>query len=484
MGGKAVDFPLATQTSQERSVEQDNSYIINYYVTFDPRGTKQIMHNPAPGYTLRYTLSTSSDPIRMIYSDQNSAYSYCLAFNSSLVYLLDKGLRTIVVGNLNTSSGFIGVTSSTSQVLIVDGANGYVYDINALTTTPIVSDNFLPNPLDCVFFNNYFVVCQSNSNQWFISAAGSASTWNAANGVIFNAKADTLQGCAAVNNTLFIFGNYTIEVWYPQAQGSFPFTYNTNMLFEFGCIATGSIAEGQGLLMWLAGDKNGVGSVYMTNGTTPVKISTQEIDLTIRMFDVVSDAIGFVFKEAGHIFYQLTFPTANVTFLVDVTPTNGEIRWSNLERLNGDCHIATCHTYWNDQHLIGSSLRAVINDYSTDISTDDGVARHYRVQGPQLMLPAYNRFKINNFEVNFQAGTANANSPGDDLKAFLSVSSDEGHTFSSQRPAEYGKLGQYRFRGQWYGLGQMRSFLPRIDVYSVVPTFIMGAKIVMEEGGS
>lgn len=481
-----VEFPIVTQTYQERSPEMDTRKVVNYYVSYDQEGTKPLMYNPTPGYVINYVLNLSSNGVRQIYSDQNSAYSYCLAIAADTIYLLSTGVRSTPVGQLRTSGGFVGITSSTSQVLIVDGAAGYVYDINAETLTQINSDNFPSSPLDCVFFNNYFVVCQAQSNQWFISAAGDALTWNSQNNIVFNAKADTLQGVAAVNNSLFIFGNYTTEIWYPQAQGTFPFTYNTNLLFEYGCIATGSIAEGQGILIWLAGDKNGVGSIYMTTGSTPEKISTQAVDLAIRNYAVVSDAIGFIYKEAGHIFYQLTFPTANVTWYADITPTNGGIRWFNLESQDGGAHIASCHTFFNKKHLIGSSESSVIYNLSSNLLTDNGTAVHRYVQGPSLMLPAYNRLRVVNFEVNFQGGSGNANNPGENPLAYLSVSSDEGHTFSlTKRPTEIGKIGEYRYRAQWYGLGMMRSFTPRIDVYAGnVPYYILGAKIVYDEGKS
>lgn len=478
-----MDFPIVTQTYRERSPEMDNRKVVNYYVSYDQEGTKPLMYNPTPGYVLKYTLNLSNNGVRALYSDTNSAYSYCLAFCSDTVYLLNTGVRSTPIGSLRTSGGFIGVTSSTSQVLIVDGAAGYVYDINAETITQIDSDNFPSSPLDCVFFNNYFVVCQAESNQWFVSAAGSASTWNSQNNVVFNAKADTLKGVAAVNNSLFIFGNYTTEVWYPQAQGTFPFSYNTNLLFEYGCIATGSIAEGQGVLIWLAGDKNGVGSVYMTSGSTPEKISTQAVDLAIRNYPKVDDAIGFIYKEAGHVFYQLTFPTANVTWLVDITPTNGGIRWFNLERLNGDSHIASCHTYYGNLHLIGSRDSSVVFNMSSNIYTDNGVAVHKYVQGPTLMLTTYNRLKVVNFEVNFQGGSGTANNPGQNPMAYLSVSTDEGNTFSlTKRPTPIGQMGQYKYRAQWYGLGLMRSFTPKVEVFSPAPLYIVGAKVVYDEG--
>jgi hypothetical protein len=484
MPAKGIDYPLVRQTYQERSPEMDTRYVANYYITYDPEGTKPLMFNPTPGYIAQYVLNVSSNPVRQIYSDQNDAYSYALAFSADVVYLLSGTARSTRIGNINTASGFIGVTSSTSQVMFVDGSAGYVYDISAETITTITSDNFPANPLDCVFFNNYFVALQKNSNQWFVSAAGDALTWNSQNSVVFNAKADTLKGCAAVNNVLFIFGKSTTEVWYPQANGTFPFSYNSNMLFEYGCIATGSIAEGQGILIWLAGDKNGVGSIYMSNGTTPDKISTKAVDYALRQYGDVSDAVGFIYKEAGHIFYQISFPSANKTWLADLTPDNGGVNWTNLTELDGSYHAAICHTYFNDKHLVGSKDSSVVYNLSSNIITQNLLPVHRVVQGSSYMLPMYNRFKVANFEVNFQGGSGNSNDPGRIPKSYLSVSTDEGHTFSHQRPAEIGRIGEYRYRANWYGCGVTRSFTPRIDVYDPVGTYILGAKMVIEEGSA
>ena len=481
---RSIDFPLVKQTYQERSPEMDNRKVVNYYISYDQDGTKPMMFNPTAGYVIKYILNLSTNSVRALYSDQNSAYSYALAFASNVVYLLSNSTRSIPVGEITTSGGFIGVTSSTSQVLFVDGAFGYVYDIAAQTITRITDDNFPINPLDAVFFNGYFVALEGQSNQWFVSDAGSALTWPDQNGVVFNAKADTLQGCAAVSNSLFIFGNYTTEVWYPQAQGTFPFSYNSNLLFEYGCIATGSIAEGQGVLIWLAGDKNGVGSVYMTLGTQPEKISTQAIDLAIRGFSRVDDAIGFIYKEAGHIFYQLTFPTANKTLLVDITPTNGDKTWVYLEQKDGDRHIANCHTYFNKQHLIGSYETASLYTLSSLILTNNGEIVRRSVQGATYESQTYVRSIFHKFEVNFQGGIGNINQPGEEPRAFLSVSLDEGSTFGHQRPAMLAKTGQYKYRTEWFGCGMGRSFTPRVDVYSAVPCYLLGAALIVTDGKS
>lgn len=498
-----IDYPIVGPVYNERSPEMDLQTTINWYEIIDPSGVKPKGFSPTPGTKLatNHPLNSSQNPIRQIFQYKNLG----LVFSGASVYTFDEDLDINFVANINSVSGYISVCNSTEQVLIIDGKDGYVYDMQAGTLTKITDPYFPENPLMGVYFDSFFAVCTVDSNEWEVSAANDATNWtlsSAPNSALITVKADTFKGMAVVNQRLFLFGNYITEVWYPGINPNFvqfPYSRDNNSLFEFGCAATASIANGarkdDGIMFWLSSTKQGIGSVMMTDGGKPITISTPAVDIQLQSYSVVEDAIGFSYNMDGYIFYQLTFPSQNVSWLcnMSVKDEQGYPSWSYLQLINGDCNMATCHVYSFKQkkHFVGSNQGPRILEFSSSIQTNDGVDKEtgFTVNenivreriGRNLTLPDYDRFVIIKFELDFEGGVGNANEPGENPKVYFSNSYDGGHTFSQEREEEIGRIGQYKYRANIFGIGITRSFVPRIRVFGNVRMYLMGSNLTINK---
>lgn len=488
-----INYDIVGNTVQQRSTEFDNEKTVNWYVSYDPTGVTPKSLVPTPGTLLCATLDTSNNSIRQVFSYKE----LILVFSGTTVYRVDSNYDVVRVGTLKSSSGYISVANDNDQVLVVDGSYGYVYDITLGTFTQITSPDFPSSPIYCVYFNGFFLVCFADSNRWSVSGLNDATNWDPFSFALLSTNADTFKGMGVVNNRLILFGNYVSTTWYSQPnyignvsiQQSFPYTNDPNMLFMYGCAATGSIAQGQGKLFWLSSDSNGVGSIMLSDGTTPIPVSPPWVDLQIKNYVKTDDAIGFVYKEDGYIFYQLTFPTQNVTWLYKYNPQIQQLGplitdWVYLETLEGDCHIASCHTFYlkNNVHIIGSNSEPKIYFMSTNYTTNDGETIHrYRI-GPNLTRNGYRRFRIDKLELDFEAGVGNENNPGKAPIVFLKVSYDQAHTFHPIASEEIGRMGQYNFRSTFFQLGVTYDFCARIDVYEPVRVFLTGCNLRLTDG--
>lgn len=492
-----INYKIVGGSYPERSPELDVQKTVNLYLVEDPNAVKPQAFAPTPGtQQIGENLDSSNNPVRQIYSYKTNG----LVFWGENVSSFDQNLEFNVVGTINSNAGYIGICNGSDQIMITDQEDGYVYNINTGILAPIADSNFLNNPLSCVYFNDFFVACDRDTNVWQVSAPNDATNWTileAPNDETISSKADTFVGMGVVNQRLFLFGNYITEVWYPGVNPQFPqfpFSRDSNSIFEYGCAATASIANGDkkddGVLFWLSATRNGVGSIMMTDGGKPIRISTPSVDWRIQNYHYVKDAIGFSYNQDGHNFYQLTFPTENVTWLADLTvhDEHGYPIWSNLELLGGKCHMATCHTYFLPQgiHLIGNNTGPQILRLSTLYYTNfalnaDGAPTTQNILresiGTNFYSPNYNRFLVNKFEVDFETGVGNPNDPGQMPRVFLAVSYDYGHTFGDDRPMSLGQIGQFKWRAYWFGLGITRNFIARIRVYDPVRTFVMGATL-------
>ncbi|MFE1676613.1 hypothetical protein ACFMJE_18460, partial [Acinetobacter baumannii] len=59
--------------------------------------------------------------------------------------------------------------------------------------------------------------------------------------------------------------------------------------------------------------------VYRAVGYTGKRISTHAIEYAIQSYSTITDAIAFTYQQEGHSFYVLTFPTADKTWVFDVS---------------------------------------------------------------------------------------------------------------------------------------------------------------------
>lgn len=483
--GQPIEYLIVGSTNKQRSPELDNQFTCNWYIVYDKTGVKPFGLVPTPGTQLVKNLTPSSaESVRQLFSYND----FLLAFAGNQVFSLDTQFFVNPVGSIASASGSINVSNNNSYVLIVDEVKAYVYNIatKILSAVDFSSFSFTVSPLDCTYFDNYFIICIAGTNQWYISSINNPTLWNQDNGATISVNADIFQGCATINNRLFLFGNYTIEVWFaqPQVVGTvvFPFTRDNNMLFEFGCAANGSIAHGtkrdDGVLFWLSSNYNGVSSVMMTDGGKPIPISPSWLDKEIQEYSSVADAIGFSYQQDGYVFYQLTFPSANITWLCKLDEEIGPT-WVNLESFGGNRHIASCYTYFQkiNKPLIGSYLNTSIYNLSSTLIDDDGVAIKRTRIGNNFCLPNYNRFIVNKIEIDFEAGVGNANNPGKVPYVFLSLSYDQAHTFQYSLKEEVGRMGVYKYRTNWYGRGITRDLTLKIETFDPVRMYLSGCSI-------
>ena len=83
---------------------------------------------------------------------------------------------------------------------------------------------------------------------------------------------------------------------------------------ESSVAAARSPAKMDNSVFWLGDDR----IVYRADGYQPIRISTHAIEQQIGGYETVSDAVGWVYEQEGHVFYVLSFPTAGETWVYDL----------------------------------------------------------------------------------------------------------------------------------------------------------------------
>lgn len=395
-------------------------------------------------------------------------------------FIVDDGLPATMV-----AGGTVG-GSYPSQLLIASGGTISVFSLvsntfQALTTPP-------SNVLMVEFLDGFFIAL-SSGNEWSVSNPEDATTWPGISVSQVSVFSDQLLSLIVSDRLLCVLGATRAVFYYNSGAALFPFDVASGGFMEVGIIAQFSpqrIATRQGTtILWLGGDARGAGVVYAASGFIPQRVSDSALEYWLSK-NTITDAIGMARQEEGQNFYDLYFPTAGVTWTLDI-----DLGWwhqrSSLVAGKQAAHLGRTHTYNFGTHLVGDrnsgNVYALSSAFLSE-STGPGVFTpiiRTRV-GPTIsneggQIPV----AINEFQVDFEMGMGpqpplldGQGNPRDPYAAF-SYSEDFGKTWSAERMIPCGQAGQFNRVAIDRRLGSWRNWTPKVVVSDPIPWAIADA---------
>jgi len=464
------------------------------------------------------TLATSSGPVSIsdngtfaMIVDGSSRYAYNLS--TSYFTSLNSPTFTASIAHLTSimtvtamTSGLIGLNQVVSgasvpaatvvtQQLTQSGGDGpgqrgtYQLQITGLgsditSETMTTGDGAFTGGSQVCEIDTFFLYTNLGSNEFGASNSGSA----ASQPLSFSYKdgsADFVVTDIAVNRELFILGERTGEVWTDQGLFPFPFLRLPGTNIQHGCGAVFSIARLGESFAWLSKDDRGQGLVYMMQGYTPVKISTPAMEAQIATYSVIADARAFSYQQAGHEFYMLTFPSADVTWCYDFTTQLWHKRgWRDTYNVMHR-HRANCACVFANKIVVGDWQNG--NLYSFDLLnyTDNGVPLICLRRASHLTVDL-KRVSYIALQLQFQPGVGLVSGQGSNPQAMLRWSDDGGSTWSQEHWRSIGTEGAYKNRCIWRQLGQARDriFEVRVSdpVFRVIVSCELNAEVDDDDG--
>jgi hypothetical protein len=206
-----VVLPIYNSTGGFLGEQVNPTRIINMYPA-PVDGVNSHVLAMIPGSEVAYT-HTGGDRTRLVYRNLDTLFA---VYNDEVI-LHDTALNATSLGTLNTSAGYIGVSSNNSQqITFVDNVEGWVYDYSGMspTFTQITDPDFFSQPVDTAFLDGYTIIAQSSSNRWQISDINDSTSYDALNFARLTSEQDFLVGVRVVNRRIFLFGNQITEIFY------------------------------------------------------------------------------------------------------------------------------------------------------------------------------------------------------------------------------------------------------------------------------
>lgn len=442
---------------------------INLYLEIDPDGRNALIQCPG----LKLFCTAGYGPVRGIYKPAN--YD-AIAISGNSVYRITSAGTATLLGTIGTSVGVVSMADNGTDLIIVDGSStGYKVALSSYTLSTIVSAGFYG--ADRVFFSGgRFILNKPGTGQFYISGLY-AVTFDPLDFATAESAPDNVVSLIVDREDIFLPGDQTTEQWVLTTNADFPYERANGGTLQVGCAAKHSVCRFDNTIIWLGKNEKGDSIVWLWANSNALRVSTHAIENELRTYSDVSDAFGYVYQSGGHEFYVLTFPTAEKTWVYDAATK----AWHQRAYLNSDGtltrHRSNCYAFAYGKHLVGDFENGNIYELDQDTYTDNGDPIQWTRSCEVIQDPDFKRIFFNKLQIEMATGVGNITGAGSDPVVGMSYSDDGGRTWSNERTASMGKIGEYFTRIIWWRMGSAFSRIYRLRGSEPVKTVIVGASL-------
>lgn len=455
---------------------------INLYAESNPESSSPpvpVTQYPTPGLIL---LGTAPDAtvMRMVYRASNGdLYAVC---GPSVYYVTPAWMFTLL-GTITSATTRVSLADNGLVIVLVDGTpNGYTIDMTTRAFAAIVDPDFFgADRVDVI--DTFFIFNKPGTNQFYISGS-EATTFDPLDIAAKTGWSDAIVSLIAVHRELWLIGSITSEVWYNSGAADFTFQAMPGAFIDHGCVAKYSVAKQDLSVFWLGQDQQGLGMVFEGSNYQAKRISTHAIENEFLTYSTLADAIGITYQQEGHVFYVLTFPAADKTWVYDkATGLWHQRAWSDS---NGVLHRhrANCVTFAYGRTVVGDWQNG--NLYALDLNTftDNGAPIVHIRSFPHMVDSAYRVFYYN-FIADMQVGMGDGGITTETEPPLVSLrwSDDRGASWGNPLTASLGTTGEYLTSVQFNRLGMARDRVFELSWSAPVMTALNGAWITSKASG-
>jgi hypothetical protein len=421
-----LTIDVLSEDYPDKALDQNQAQLINMYLEpgqVRSAGKYKVVAYPTPGLVV--FKSTSYTTIRAL--KEYNEVLYGVGDNKFFSAASNGDITEI--GTLNTSTGFAKIETITggsdinNQIIIIDGTNGYTYNIDtAVATFPITDEDFPDDATDMTAQDDYVVVSNPTSLSYNVSNLSDTTTWDALDFASKISKPDNLVGLHSHKKRIWLFGSRSSEVIYNSGNALFPFENVGEVLLNYGLAAKEAKVTCEDLLFFFAQSADGGYSFQKITDFIPQPISSVIQETIINNMTTVDDCKAYSYKRDGHTFIDWLFPTEDKTFTYDVTTNAWLRRQSNILEVYGK-FLGNCSAFCYNKALIGSVNSGVIY-YQTNSSYTDVTAIRRQIVTPPLYKDG-KRIFIHRLQIDVETNV------GSNKTFTLEMSNDSGRTWET-----------------------------------------------------
>ena len=361
-----IKLPLVGPAYKMQSQSISCQNCINWYPqTIEyPNGSRVAALMPTPG--LKKIFTSDLTVTRCLYVLSNGAL---LAVIGKKLYHSKATKFELIEVGLISALGTVRIADNGQVAIIVNGTYTYALDLKTLELTRL-SGSTIPRSTHVLFLDGRFVVNKANTGQFYWSDLYSTQV-NALSYATAESSPDDITAIITFNRELWLFGAQSVERYYGSGSSNAPFARLSGGAMAFGCLAPDSIVSLSTGVIWLGVSEFGGNQIVMSAGGIPERISTHALEEEISSFTKTSDASAYAYQMEGHVFYVISFPSANVTYCFDVSTGLWHQRSFANEQGLHERHRSQHHAYFNNMHIVGDYRNGKLYQLDNNTFTDD-----------------------------------------------------------------------------------------------------------------
>lgn len=439
-------------------------------------GKSRMIMIQRPGLVVGWTLAgETSVPKIFPFNDR------VFAVGAKLWELFSNGTAT-PLGDLTATVGPIFVAANLNQLLISSSGKLFVYNFAGglipVDMTQLVGPSGLVGYKD-----GFFQVQVPGTNVVYISAALDGLDYSTLDAIQVDVFADSVMSMVVDHNELVLLGKTQSITYFNDGDINNPFVPNLSAgTIEQGCSAPAATIKIDNTLYMLGGDERGELIAYKANGYTPERVSTHAIEAVWQRYQITSDAVAFPMQYQGHHWWVITFPSAEATWVYDVT-TQLWHEWSCKDANGKDiAFLGQGHAFGFKTHLVGGTRSGVVYKM-LESAYDDAGAPLVRIRRAPHISVELQRIPHQLMQVDLEGGLGPMiplqDGSGNSREPVVSLrwSDDGGHAWSNYRDKGIGNQGEFRKRVMWRRLGAPRDRVYELSCSDPVPLRIIDAHL-------
>ncbi len=420
---------------------------------------RQVVLDSAPGLTLFADLGAST---RGAYC---TGTRYFVVAGATLYEML--GGVGVSRGTLSTGSGYVSMKHGRDQLILVDGSDGYALTLATNVFAQITDPDFRGSQWveelngTFIFIDPYF-----GKDQFYISAIDDGTNFDALDFSSADAQPDDLVTHRVLKQELFLFGQFSTEVWVYTGDTLFPLTRYNSTPIDVGVVGFRAAINAADTLYFVGQTRTGSGLVYQMRGHQPVRISTQAVEESLKTSSDLSAVTMWTYQTKGNEFIGINAPGMNTTLVYDASTQ----QWHERSELLEGAYIARRDdlvTLFAGTHYACAGTKVyALDDQTYDLDGDPLVRER---TWPHLVSPSA--------EMTTFAGLELACTTGNGGNITLEISNDGGFNFGPPLQRSLGATGQWMQRVRWLMLGSAFDRVFRLRCTDAVPLTIHGANV-------
>ena len=381
-----------------------------------------------------------------------------LNWNGTLYRVMGTKLVTVAEDGTVTTIGDVGtggrvtMTYSFDYLAIASGGRLYLYNGSSLAQ---VTDSDLGVALTVVWVDGYFMTTDGEflvitelNNPFAVDPLKYGSS---------EADPDPVKALQKLRNEIYALNRHTIEVFDNLGTTGFPFQRISGAQIQKGTLGTHTCCVFTEAIAFMGSGTNESISVYLGANGSASKIATREIEEILAGYteDQLSTSFMQERTEGAHVFLDIHLPDQTLVFDAAGSAALQQPVWFILRTsLVGLGRWAVCDAVW------AYNRWNVCKPGETDVGyLDKNIASHWgETIGWEFgTIILYNESRgaiVHELELVSLTGRVQ---PGADPTVWTSYSTD-GLTYSVEKAARVGTLGQYNKRIVWLQQSSMRNW--------------------------